>query len=227
MSSLAVTDAISKRRAVRAFTKQPVPRQVVAEILTLAANAPSNSNVQPWKVHAISGAVIANLTQAVFSSAKKHPAGEPADVKIYPDKMQQPWRKRRADCGERMYSALNIARDDLPGRYAQGAKNLTFFGAPVGLIITLDRSMTELQFVDVGIFVQSILLLAHERGLATCPQAAWSMWSDTVRSTLELPHDEMILLGIALGFADNSQIAANIHQPRLKLCEYATLQGFD
>jgi nitroreductase len=146
---------------------------------------------------------------------------------MYPAGLQEPWRQRRGDCGENMYARLGIARDDKAARFAQGAKNMAFFGAPVGLIITMDRSLSESQMMDVGMFMQSIMLLAKERGLATCPQAAWQMWSDTIRENLELDSEEMIMAGMSLGYADEVDPGADIRQPRLPLDKFATFRGFD
>ncbi|MBT4518637.1 MAG: nitroreductase [Halieaceae bacterium] len=225
-TTMSVTEAVQARRSVRAFTDQPVSREMVEEILTLAGNAPSGSNIQPWKVCALSGAEKERFSQAVFAKAATSPAGDPPDVRMYPEGMGEPWRERRAVCGEIMYEALGIGREDKTARMIQGGKNLTFFDAPVGLVITMDRSLAELQILDMGIFVQTIMLLAQERGLATCPQAAWSMWSDTFREAFDVSDNEMVMMGISLGFPNNDEVAANIVQPRLPLQEYASLHGF-
>jgi len=221
-----VSDAINTRQSVRAFTDQPVALATVREIIELAGRAPSGGNLQPWKVHVVTGAAKEALVQAVYATAANQPAGETADIRMYPPGLQDPWRQRRADCGERMYSVLGIARDDKAARFAQGAKNLSFFGAPVGLFVTTDRSMVESQIMDVGMFIMSILLLAQERGLATCPQASWQMWAQTLRAELELGGDEMIMAGISLGYADTGEVAADIRQPRVPLDEYASFRGF-
>jgi nitroreductase len=125
-----------------------------------------------------------------------------------------------------MYSSLGIGRDDKTARFEQAAKNMFFFGAPAGLIITLDRELCESQIIDVGIFVQSILLLSQERGLATCPQASWSMWSGVIRETLGLPDHEMVMVGIALGYAATDAPINHLKQPRVGLGEFAELRGF-
>lgn len=226
MTGLSVSEAMTARRSVRAFTDQPVSRATMEEILELAGKAPSGSNLQPWKIYALAGEEKKHLVQAIFTKAPTLPAGDPVDVRMYPEGLGEPWRQRRAECGEIMYEALGIAREDKAARFAQGARNLTFFEAPVGLIITMDRSLAELQILDVGIFVQSLMLLAQERGLASCPQAAWSMWSDTIRETLDIPDNEMVMMGISLGYADSNEAAANIEQPRLSLDAFASLRGF-
>ena len=221
-----VSEAMNTRQSVRAFTEQPVTLADLRELLELAGRAPSGSNLQPWKVHVVSGEAREALIQSIYAKAATQPAGDNPDIRMYPAGLQEPWRQRRGDCGEIMYATLGIARDDKTARFAQGAKNLSFFGAPVGLIITMDRSLCESQIMDVGMFIQSIMLLARERGLATCPQASWQMWSDTIRENLELDHDEMIMAGISLGYADDGDPGADIRQPRLPLDEYATFRGF-
>lgn len=226
MTDMSVSQALSARRSVRAFSDQAVTRETIAEILELAGKAPSGSNLQPWKVYALAGAEKERLSQAIYARAAENPAGDPPDVRMYPAGLGEPWRARRAVCGEIMYETLGIARDDKTARFAQGARNLSFFEAPVGLIVTMDRSLAECQILDMGIFVQSILLLAQERSLASCPQAAWTMWSTTIRETLEIPDNEMIMVGISLGYPASDAPAANIIQPRLPLDAYASLRGF-
>lgn len=222
-----VSDAVQDRRSVRAFLDKPVERSLVEKLLERAAHAPSNGNTQPWRVHVLTGQVKADLSKAVFARAAKAPMGDDPDVPIYPKGLADPWRQRRFDCGERMYEALGIGREDKQARMMQGAKNLSFFDAPVGLIITLDRSLGELQVLDCGIFVQTLMLLAREEGLGTCPQAVWSMWSATIRKTLSLPDSEMVLMGMALGYPDEAQVASNIPMPRVATEEFATFHGFE
>jgi nitroreductase len=135
-----VSEAMNARQSVRAFTEQPVALADLRELLELAGRAPSGSNLQPWKVHVVSGEAREALIQSVYAKAATQPAGDTPDIRMYPAGLQEPWRQRRGDCGETMYTTLGIARDDKAGRFAQGAKNLSFFGAPVGLIITMDRS---------------------------------------------------------------------------------------
>ncbi|MEO9461405.1 MAG: nitroreductase [Marinomonas sp.] len=218
---------MTNRRAVRAFLPDPLSKAEVKELLSQAANAPSNSNTQPWNVHVLTGAAKQGLTQAIYAQAAQTPMGDDPDVPIYPQGMGEPWRTRRFDCGERMYEALGIGREDKAARMAQAGRNLSFFDAPVGLIITMDRSLAELQILDCGIFLQTLMLLAQERGLATCPQAAWSMWAGTIRRTLNLPENEMVLVGMALGYADQDEVAANIPMGRLGSDGFASFHGFE
>ena len=125
-----------------------------------------------------------------------------------------------------MVAALDIAREDKQARFEQGAKNMFFFGAPVGLIVTMDRDLCESQMLDVGLFVQNILLLAQERGLATCPQASWTLWSGVIREVLDIDENEMVMLGISLGYAAVDAPINHLNQARLPVDDYASLRGF-
>ena len=226
MPTTTVTDAVSQRAAVREYSSQAVDEELVREILEWAGRSPSGGNTQPWKVYALAGEVKERLSLATLARAMESPAGDSPDIPVYPPALAEPWRSRRGDCAELMYSALDIARDDKDARFAQGAKNMFFFGAPVGLIITMDRRLCESQMLDMGLFVQNILLLAQERGLATCPQAAWTMWSGVIRKELEIGDNEMVMLGIAMGYAAVDAPVNHLRQPRLDVSEYTSLRGF-
>lgn len=227
MGHLSVSEAIQQRGSVRAFQDRSVPRETLEEILTLARLSASNGNMQPWQVHVLTGNKKQQLSDAVFAKISDHPGGEPTDVRIYPKGVSDPWRQRRFDCGETLYSALGIAREDKMGRMMQVAKNFAFFDAPVGLILAVDQSMVEQQFVDCGILLQSIMLLAQERGLSTCPQAAWSMWPQTIREVLGLPDSTRVVVGCAMGYINEDDKAAHIPQQRVALEEYASFHGYD
>ncbi len=226
MTELTVTEAVLQRGAVRQYEDIPVSGDLMSEILELAVQAPSGGNVQPWKVYALAGEEKTRLTEAVLARAAESPTGDNPDIPIYPDKMPEPWRSRRYQCGELMYSSIGIAREDKMDRFEQGARNMFFFDAPVGLIITMNRTLCESQMIDVGILVQTILLLAQERGLASCPQASWAMWSGVVRETLAIEEDEMVMLGISLGYAVADAPINHLSQPRVALDEFAQLRGF-
>lgn len=226
MADLTVTEAILQRGAVRQYENTAVSKELISEILELAVQAPSGGNVQPWKVYALAGEEKTRLTEAVLARAAQSSTGDNPDIPIYPDKMPEPWRSRRYQCGELMYSATGITREDKMARFEQGARNMSFFEAPVGLIITMNRSLCESQMIDVGILVQTILLLAQERGLASCPQASWAMWSGVVRETLAIEDDEMVLLGISLGYAAADAPINHLNLPRVALAEFAQLRGF-
>ena len=144
----------------------------------------------------------------------------------YPEAMKEPYRSRRFRCGETLYDTLEIPREDKIQRIMQVLKNFNFFGAPVGILITLDRSMAEPQCIDVGIMMQSLMLLAKESGLATCPQVSWSVWPKAVRSALDIDENEKVMAWIAMGYELTDQKINNLQQPRAELSDLVSLRGF-
>ena len=227
MTANTVTEAITQRKSVREFEDKAVPKELLEEILNLAMMTSSGSNLQPWKVHVVSGAVKERLTQTVNERIMANPMGEGGDIPIYPDKLQDPWRQRRGECGEVVYEALGIAREDKTARMMQVLKNFSFFGAPVGLILTMDRSLSKAQIIDIGLILQNIQLLAVERGLDCCAQASWTMWPKTIREVLELDDCEMVMVGLALGYADPNAPVNHAKQSRIDLAEATTFYGFE
>jgi nitroreductase len=224
--STPVTDIISKRNSVRSFTEQPVPKELVEEILMVAGKSPSGSNLQPWIVHVVTGEVKEELTRLIGERAMTNPTGEAGGMPIYPKKLLGPWKARRNDCAEVMYKQIGISREDKMARMMQVFKNFSFFDAPVGIIITIDTSLSESQIFDCGIFLQSLMLVAEERGLATCPQFCWSLWQNTVREVLKLDDNEMITAGLSLGYENPDDPINKAAQPRLKSEEFIHFHGF-
>lgn len=220
-----LSELLAARQSTRAFTDKPVSKTLLVSLLTAAGKSPSSSNMQPWKVYVLTGAAKQSLSDAALKMAQTSPMGGGSDLPIYPAKLAEPWYTRRAECGEKLYETLGISRQDKMGRMMQAAKNLSFFGAPVGLIFTQDRSLCESQLIDLGIFIQSIMLLAQEQGLATCAQASWSMWADVVRQQLDLSDNEKVILGMSLGYPNDDKIN-RLNQPRLPLDVIADFRGF-
>lgn len=226
MSKLSVTEAIKARKSVRKFQQEPVSREVVLEVLSLAGLSASGSNLQPWKIYALTAEIKDKLIKRVTDLAMKNPQGERADIRIYPETLESPWKDRRSLCGEVMYETLGISREDKLGRMRQALKNFTFFGAPVGLILTMDRSLSESQIIDLGLVLQNIQLLAVERGLGTCVQASWTMWPETIREVLEISDNEMVMAGVSMGYPNDSSDVNHISQPRIDPAEFISLRGF-
>ncbi|CAO3435515.1 nitroreductase [Azospirillum doebereinerae] len=198
---LAAVEAVRGRRSVRAFLERPVPRAQVADILGTAARAPSGSNIQPWKVYVVAGpardALVADLLAA-------HDAGVPPDPEYayYPETWREPYLARRRKVGWDLYGALGIAKGDRERVARQHARNYEFFGAPVGLFFTLDRDMTAGSWLDLGMFMQNVMILARGIGLDTCPQQAFCNHHRIVRRHLGIPEGESLISGMALGHAD-------------------------
>ncbi|MEO7026953.1 MAG: nitroreductase [Caulobacteraceae bacterium] len=194
-----VSEAVRRRMSVRAFRPDPVPAALVREILELAQGAPSGGNLQPWRVHALAGGALADLKTEVARAPSETP-----EYAVYPERLWEPFRTRRYQCGEDLYAAIGIGREDRPGRFRQLARNLDFFGAPVGLFFSLDRNLGPPQWADVGMYMQTVMLLAVERGLDTCAQEFWARYPRTLARVLALPDEQMVFSGMALGWRDEA-----------------------
>lgn len=221
-----VSDAIDGRTSCRAFLPTPVPGSVVAGILEAAHRAPSGGNLQPWHVHAVAGTALAELVGRVRSKLFSHPRGEDSEYDIYPADLWEPYRSRRYKCGEDLYATIGVTREDKPARLRQFARNYEFFGAPVGLFFYVDRRMGRPQWADVGMYMQSVMLLARARGLDTCAQEAWSVWHRTVDAFLDVPPELMLFSGMALGYRDPDAPINRLRTDRAPFAEYAHLHGF-
>lgn len=224
-----VSAALLARHSTRAFTDAPVERSLVEEILSLARRAPSGGNLQPWKLYVLAGARREELVSAVRARILEDPeaaiAGEAAEYRIYPPELPEPYRSRRARVAAQLYEALGIPKSDRAGRLRQLARNYEFFGAPVGIIVTIDRYMQPGQYVDLGLYMQSLALLAVERGLATCMQESWANWPDTVRTVLGISKLELVFCGISLGYPQASHPVNGVLTERAELAEFARIEG--
>lgn len=221
-----VTEAVRARYSCRAFLDKAVPRETVAEILKLASRAPSGGNLQPWHVDVLTGEPLAALKAKVAASLAANPKGEGTEFPVYPPGLEAPWRDRRFACGEQLYASIGIPRENRPARLRQFARNFDLFGAPVGLFFSIPRGFGAAQWGHLGMFIQTIMLLAAERGLATCPQEAWAIVHKTVSEALRLPPERMLTSGMALGFADETQPINRWRTVREPLEAFATIAGF-
>ena len=222
-----VRDAVASRFSCRAFLPMQVPLATVRDILSRAARAPSGGNIQPWRVHALTGAPLENLKARIRPHAPKNPRGEGAEYQVYPEPLREPYHARRHEVGAALYRAIGIAREDRPGRYRQYARNFEFFDAPVGLFFSLDRTMGPSQWADLGMFVQTVMLLARGEGLHTCSIEAWTHWHRTVTEFLGLPDEHMLFCGMALGHADPAAPINQWRAPREPVENFAAFVGFD
>ena len=221
-----VTQAISERRSARAYLSRSVSIDLIRDIIEIARRTPSSSNMQPWRLSVMAGADLDRLRGAVRQSLAANPAAEGSEYKIYAANLKDPYNRRRIKCAEDLYGTIGISRDNKMARLMQFAKNFDFYGAPVGMILSIDRSMEQGQWADVGMFLQSILLLSQERGLSACPQAAWAAMHKTVRAHLALPDEYIVFCGISLGYADLSQPINSLVTERAAFDEIAELRGF-
>ena len=196
-----VSEAVGRRASVRAFLPDAVPAEVVRSLVADARQAPSGGNLQPWRIHALGGERLAEFRSLMADRLTNGP-GEAPEYTVYPDSLWEPYRTRRFQVGEDLYRSLEITREDRPGRLRQFANNFDFFGAPVGLFVSVERRMGPPQWADLGMYLQTLMLLAVERGLDTCAQEAWSMWPKTVGEFIAMPEGYMLFCGVALGKRD-------------------------
>jgi nitroreductase len=220
-----VSEAILSRITTRAFLDRPVPGQVVREILEIAKRAPSGGNLQPWRVWVLGGDEMARFKALIKEKAAVSPRGEGTEYHIYPPELKEPYKARRFKCGEDMYATINIPREDKFGRLVNFARNFEFFGAPVGMFFAIDRQMQQGQWADLGMFMQSIMLLAREYGLHTCPQEAWAIWYKTVGEFFAIPPELMLFCGMGIGYMDEAHPINGLRTERAALDEFATFVG--
>jgi nitroreductase len=217
-----VDAAITSRRSIRAFLPKQVDRADIEKILEVAARAPSGTNTQPWKVYVLTGPAKEKLSSDIVRAYQ-----DPAAVKqhteeyhYYPSNWVSPYIERRRKVGWDLYGLLGLTRDNKEGMQAQHARNYTFFDAPVGLIFTIDRIMEKGSWLDYGMFLQNIMVAARGRGLDTCPQAAFTQFHEIIRQNLQLPANEAVVCGMALGYADPEKIENKLITERQPITDF-------
>jgi nitroreductase len=231
MSPNIVDEAILSRRSTRAFTAQPVAKEVVAELLAVASRAPSGTNTQPWKVYVLQGASrteLADKVCAVHDATRNDPslaAKYQEEYDYYPQKWVSPYIDRRRENGWSLYGLLGIGKADKDKMHDQHQRNYRFFGAPVGLMFTMDRVMGRGSLVDFGMFLQNFMVAARGRGLDTCPQAAWNGFAKIIMPHIGATPDEMLVCGMALGYADQGAIVNTLTTPRVPVEQFTHWLG--
>jgi len=221
-----VTEAVRSRRSIRAFLDRPVPSAVLREVVALAARAPSGGNVQPWKIHVLAGAPLAEFKTLMQAQAMRAPKSPP-QYAIYPENLWEPHRSERYDLGEQMYALLGVPREDKIGRLKQFAYNFQFFGAPAALFCTVDKRMGKAQWSDLGMYLQTFMLLLRERGLDSCAQECWSVHHDTVGSFIGMAEEQMLFCGMAIGYADPDAAVNRLESRRLPVERFAAFRGLE
>ena len=222
-----VSEAVKSRFSCRAFTEKPVSKELIKEILDVAKQAPSGGNLQPWHIHVISGRKLDQIVSDIESKITEMPMGEKTEYDVYPPNLWEPYRSRRFKCGEDLYKSINIPREDKGARLNQLAKNLRFFGAPVGLFVYIDRKMGPPQWSDVGMFLQTVMLIAREKGLHSCAQEAWAMWHSTVKQHLVVDNNLMLFCGMGIGHADLNHPINSWRTEREAVDNFTTFYGFE
>lgn len=197
-----VSEAVQTRRSVRAFTDQPVEREMLARILEKAQRAPSGGNVQPWNAVVLTGEPMQVLFARVAREFPKGRAALAPEYNIYPPELDGVYEARRFRVGEDMYAALGIAREDKALRLQWFANNFRAFGAPVLMLVHTPKYMGPPQWSDIGMWMQTVMLLLREEGLDSCAQEAWAAYSPQVREVVDIPEDHIFFCGMAIGYRD-------------------------
>ena len=214
-----VTQAVQSRVTCRAFKPETVPAELVREVLQLAARAPSNGNLQPWRVFVVSGERLEKLKQDAVERITTQGWEEP-EYFVYPSPLKEPYRTLRFEVGEALYKTIGVERSDKAGRLGQFAKNAELFGAPLGLFFYIDRSMSQGQWMDLGLFIQTLMLLFEERGIATCAQGYWTGLHQTLARQIQPPEELMLACGMAVGYADTDAAINSLRSERQSLDEF-------
>lgn len=220
----AVDAAMAGRRSVRAFLPREIAAERVDEILRIAARAPSGTNLQPWRVHVVTGRsrerLVIQVCAAFDAAANEAEPAYTAEYAYYPAEFFEPYLSRRRKVGWDLYGLLGIARGDKARMHAQHRRNFEFFGAPVGLMFTIDRRLALGSWLDYGMYLQNVMLAARARGLDTCPQAAWIDYHRSIGKLLEFSAEEQLVCGMALGFADPAAVENTLVTERAGLEEF-------
>jgi nitroreductase len=217
-------DAVMRsRRSVRAYKPDAVPAETVREILQSAASAPSNSNTQPWRVYVVTGAPMRHLGEALAAAFRD---GNFPPSTHFPDPLPAAFCARQSDFAERYYGALGIPRNDAAARTRQTQRNFSFFGAPVGLIFGIDACLSRHSWLDLGLYVQSVMIAARARGIDTCPQVSFARFHSVVAAHLGMPPEEVTACGMSMGLADPAADVNRMQMPRQRVEEFASFAGF-
>ena len=215
-----VAAAVADRISTRAFLDRSVPEDEIRALLNAARWAPSGGNLQPWRIDVVAGQARDRLVDTVKQAIAANPMGDEAELAVYPKGLQEPYRTRRFDVGEAMYARLGIPREDKPARLMHLMRNFELFGAPVALFFSLDRAFDKGQWAHLGMIMQTICLVAHERGLATCMQEAWVTRAKTVAAFLSLPESQQFYCGMAIGYADPDAPVNALRSDRASIDEF-------
>ncbi len=220
-------EALRTRRSVRAFLPTPVERATVKELLALTSRSASGSNIQPWKVHVFSGEVRERISSTILGALDRDGyAPYQREWNYYPVNWREPYLGRRRKIGWGLYGLLGIDKGDFEATERQRRENYRFFGAPVGLIFTLDQDLEIGSWLDLGIFIGSLAIAARGRGLDTCAQAAFADFHTLIRPLLGIPDEQIVICGMALGHADPDAVVNRLVTERAPLAEFCSFQGF-
>jgi len=220
---MSVSAAVAARTSTRAFLPLPVETAIIASVLERAARAPSGGNLQPWHLYVLNGESMARFRAVMDQRLAENPAGETPEYAVYPPDLKDPYRSRRYAVGEAMYALLGIGRDNKMGRLQWLQNNDRFFGAPAAVFCFTDRIMGPPQWSDLGMMLQTAMLLFAEQGLATCAQEAWCRWPRTVSGFVGAPAELMLFCGLAIGHADTAAPVNRLRTERAAAHEFITV----
>lgn len=213
-----VSEAVDKRMSVRKFRPDPVSDETLRSLLADASRAPSGGNLQPWRVYVVNGDSMTRLREFLLTQ----PPMDAPEYDMYPKGMTEPYKSNVFRIGEMMYATIGVAREDKEARRAQFGQNNDFFGAPASIFMFLDRQMNQPQWSDAGMFLQTFMLLAVERGLGTCPQEYWSIRHKAISTFVGAPENEMLFCGVAIGHVDETAPINTLRSERMPLEQWTT-----
>ena len=212
---------LNERKSCRAFLDRPVETHLLRTIIAMAARAPSNGNLQPWQIYIVTGTALASLKQTTKKLVDDQVPLQTPEYQVYPKPLKDVYNKRRQEIGEDLYRVLGIPREDKKKRRNQFAKNALMFNAPAAVFAYIDRSLSYGQWMDLGMYLQSVMLLCEGHGLATCAQGYWTFFHETVRQTTTAPDDLMLACGIAIGFEDKDAPINKVQSSRVAVEDFA------
>ena len=227
-SAKTVTEALNSRLSVRDFLPTPVPGELIRQILATASRAPSGGNVQPWHIDVVAGERMDALKAIVAQRLVEVAAGDRSEqpgYDIYPKELVAPYRDYRFELGEAMYATLGIPREDKAARLRWFARNFQFFGAPMALFCTVDRRMGPPQWSDLGMFLQSVMLLLREAGYDSCPQECWAVYPQTIGEFINIPNERMLFCGMAIGLRNAEHPVNALASKRAPLEAFVSFHG--
>lgn len=218
-----VSTAVAQRRSVRAYTDRAVDIGLLRQLLEQAARAPSGGNLQPWHVYLLANQPLARLKSAMAARLAQRPTPDlPLEYEVYPSPLGEPYRSERFAVGEALYEQLGIPREDKVGRLQWFSRNYQFFGAPAALMCYVDRGMGKPQWSDLGMYLQTLMLLLQQHGIASCAQECWSVYHREVAEQLSPPPQLMLFCGMAIGYADERAPVNRVRTRRLPLEQFAS-----
>lgn len=222
----AIDAVITGRFASRQFSTRAVPREIVEDVLGVARFCPSGGNIQPWQVYVVTGRTKEDVSAALLNAHQQAPESHSSEYAYYAKVLPEPYRSRKEEFGRIFYGALGIDQKDTNRRALQTSKNYEFFGAPVGLIVTIDRRLELGSWLDLGMFVQNVMIAAGARGLQTCPQETFAKYHAILRQHLPIPDEQMVACGMSIGFADSGTDVKRSVMPKVPVSEFARFLGF-